>query len=383
MDESIHISSEEKALDVMQHSKDIASENLDELMRDEEAMQMCADIACVSVGMQMDKNLLQIDAAQELARFKAKRRSGLRLWKSIGVGAVAAAIVGVVFFIANLSSFSSKKPVVVYKADSVRPHIMIQASDKSKPELLSEVIARQSDDMGVQYTADSINYMASAVDASSESAVPVTYTLSIPKGETFRLVLSDGSEVYLNADSRLVYPKVFKKAERVVTLEGEGYFKIAHNSEKPFIVKCGALQVRVLGTEFNIHGYQSSRPVVTLVNGKVALDDTEGNHLADLTPGQNATLDADGKIRKENVDIESFLYWKEGYFYFDDVTLSDMMREIGEWYNINVVFESTDIMNLRMHFFADRNKEIGDIVDQLNKMECVYAYIENDCLFIK
>lgn len=380
MDESIHINSEEKALHVMQHSKDITTDNINELMADEEAMQICADIASVSVGMQMDKNLLQIDASNELARFKAKHRK-LHLWKCVCVCTAAAAILGFVFFIVNYSSFFSEKPVIVYKADPVRPHIMIQASDMPKPDLLSEVIARKSDDTGVLYTTDSISYKALA--ASSEESNPVTYTLSIPKGETFRLVLSDGSEVYLNANSRLIYPKVFKKAERVVTLEGEGYFKIAHNSDKPFIVRCGALQVRVLGTEFNVYGYNSSSPVVTLVNGKVALDDTDGNHLDDMLPGQNATLDADGKIRKENVDIESFLYWKEGYFYFDDVTLSDMMREIGEWYNINVAFESKDIMNLRMHFFADRNKEVSDIIDQLNKMECIYAYIENDCLFIK
>lgn len=381
MDESIHINSEEKALHVMQHSKDITPDNINELMADEEAMQICADIASVSVGMQIDKNLLQIDASEELARFKAKHRSKLHLWKYIGVCTAAAAILGFVFFIVNYSSFFSEKPVIVYKADSVRPHIMIQASDMPKPDHLSEVIARKSNDTGVLYTTDSISYRALAT--SSEKSIPVTYTLSIPKGETFRLVLSDGSEVYLNANSRLIYPKVFKKAERVVTLEGEGYFKIAHNSDKPFIVRCGALQVRVLGTEFNVYGYNSSSPVVTLVNGKVALDDTDGNHLDDMLPGQNATLDTDGKIRKENVDIESFLYWKEGYFYFDDVTLSDMMREIGEWYNINVAFESKDIMNLRMHFFADRNKEVSDIIDQLNKMECIYAYIENDCLFIK
>ena len=81
------------------------------------------------------------------------------------------------------------------------------------------------------------------------------HRLSIPRGETFKVVLSDGTEVLLNSDSRLSYPTVFKGKERVVSLEGEAYFNVTKNTEHPFIVKSGNVQVRVLGTEFNMCSY--------------------------------------------------------------------------------------------------------------------------------
>lgn len=377
--------SEEKALYAMQRpSKDMPPERMGDLENDEESMEMCAEIARMAIGMQIEKNPLQIDAADELAKFKRRHRKPHIIWKGIGVCAVAAILAGLIFLIGKQPGQKSEEAMIIYKADANRQHVMLQSSDMPNPEPLSEIIARQPD-AGVQYTNNSICYAASdASGKSHEEESPITYVLTIPKGETFQLTLSDGSEVYLNADSRLTYPKTFQGNERVVSLEGEAYFKVTHDGgRKPFIVKSGTLQVQVLGTEFNVQSYEPKRPTVTLVEGKVALNNAEGKHLVNMSPGQSATLEPEGGVRIENVDIESFLYWKQGYFYFDDVSLADMMREIGEWYNIDVVFENSEITDLRMHFFADRNKGIQNTVDRLNKMERFHAYVDNGRLIIR
>ena len=83
------------------------------------------------------------------------------------------------------------------------------------------------------------------------------------------------------------------------------------------------------------------------------------------------------------VDIESFLYWKEGFFYFDDVALVDMMKEIGRWYNIDIEFRNSKIMDLRMHFFANRHQDIFHLIELLNRMERIHAYFEAGKLIIE
>ena len=140
------------------------------------------------------------------------------------------------------------------------------------------------------------------------------HRLSIPRGETFKVVLSEGTEVFLNSDSRLAYPTIFKGKERVVSLEGEAYFKVTKDAKHPFIVKSGNLQVRVLGTEFNVRSYSPTDVRVTLITGKVAVSDTCGIHSVEMMPGQSAQLSSDGTFAVNEVDIESFLYWKEGFF---------------------------------------------------------------------
>ena len=90
-----------------------------------------------------------------------------------------------------------------------------------------------------------------------------------------------------------------------------------------------------------------------------------------------------GTFAVKEVDIESFLYWKEGFFYFDDVALVDMMKEIGRWYNIDIEFRNSKIMDLRMHFFANRHQDIFHLIELLNRMERIHAYFEAGKLIIE
>jgi hypothetical protein len=102
-----------------------------------------------------------------------------------------------------------------------------------------------------------------------------------------------------------------------------------------------------------------------------------------MMPGQSAQLSSNGTFAVKEVDIESFLYWKEGFFYFDDVALVDMMKEIGRWYNIDIEFRNSKIMDLRMHFFANRHQDIFHLIELLNRMERIHAYFEAGKLIIE
>ena len=171
----------------------------------------------------------------------------------------------------------------------------------------------------------------------------VTYnTITTPKGGQYQMVLADGSKVWLNSASSLRFPTVFIGNERMVQLDGEGYFEIAHNESMPFIVEKGETRVQVLGTHFNINAYDDENDIkVTLLEGSVSV--SQGNIKKVLAPGQQAQIKAGIQIVND-VNIDKVMAWKNGWFEFDDADLSAIMRQVSRWYDVDIEFEgrSTD-----------------------------------------
>ena len=193
-------------------------------------------------------------------------------------------------------------------------------------------------------------------------------------------MLCDGTEVWLNANSNFVYPTAFIGDERIVTLEGEAYFKVTKDPERPFIVKTKTVQTRVLGTEFNIRSYTPEDTHVVLINGKVEVSNTKGGSYTRLYPGEDAHLQSDGNFILAEVDLDSYVYWKDGYFYFDNVTLKDIMQNLGRWYNVNIEFRNKEAMEYKMHFISDRTKDLEHTISLLNRMKKVTVTLQGNTL---
>lgn len=391
MDEkNINISkSEEELLEIMENRSHITAGQLHNLEEDEECLQACSDLAEIVIEMQKEQNLLAIDVRKELADFRNKhskndRRKNTRiLWASVTGVAAAVAII----LVLRAMMISSQPEIIkVFQANHIAQEVTLQVNDEKEIKPLKEVVESLSSYSTAQLSSKEIDYSRALLQTETKEVgkqkVQI-HRLSIPRGETFKVVLSEGTEVFLNSDSRLAYPTVFKGKERVVSLEGEAYFKVAKDAAHPFIVKSGNLQIRVLGTEFNVRSYSPTDVRVTLITGKVAVSDTCGVHSVEMVPGQSVQLSSDGTFAVNEVDIELFLYWKEGFFYFDDVALVDMMKEIGRWYNIDIEFRNSKIMGLRMHFFANRHQDIFHLIELLNRMERIHAYFEAGKLIIE
>lgn len=174
--------------------------------------------------------------------------------------------------------------------------------------------------------------------APSESS-PIT--LSVPRGGEFKIELEDGTEVWLNAQSRLIYPETFSHEERRVQLEGEAYFKVAKDASKPFFVETYNQQIRVLGTEFNINSYQEDNTVqTTLVTGRIAMQQKgDDSREMILTPGHQAVFDKGQQSMKvKRVDTEVVTSWKEGMFVFEDQNLASIMLTLSRWYDFTYEF---------------------------------------------
>ncbi len=198
---------------------------------------------------------------------------------------------------------------------------------------------------------------------------PIVQLLTTPIGKDFQVTLSDGSRVYLSADSRLVYPSRFEGKERRVTLEGEAYFDVAKDDEHPFIVNTEHLGVRVFGTKFNVSNYAGKLTRVTLIEGSVSVTNAKDGQSLPMKPSDEVTIDNKGTVTKNTIDVDGYVYWQEGFFYFDNQPLSEIMQTIGKWYNVNVVFVNEAAMNYRFHFLCERHAGIQHAIELLNRMK--------------
>lgn len=176
---------------------------------------------------------------------------------------------------------------------------------------------------------------------SSKSPTPemLYNTLTTPTGGQYKLVLPDGTTVWLNAASSIRYPTAFTGTERIVTLTGEAYFEVAKNAAMPFKVEVNELDVEVLGTHFNINAYGDEPDIkTTLLEGSVKLSNNNANRL--LQPGQQGRLNKSGAIAIiENANTEEAVAWKNGLFQFDDADIKTVMRQIARWYDVEVEFK--------------------------------------------
>lgn len=191
--------------------------------------------------------------------------------------------------------------------------------------------------------------------------------LVVPEGTEYSLQLSDGTNVHLNAGSTLIFPSVFGKDARVVELSGEGYFDVTH-SNIPFIVKNKSMDVRVLGTTFNMTAYPEDPMVTTtLLTGKVAVtchsqtDSTTQTTI--LTPGLQARFQPhEGVLQVDSVDVEEQTAWRRGEFAFEDVKLGNIMTIIGRSFALNVTFDTPELQDIKCFISIQRDKGYEEIL---------------------
>ena len=367
----------EKAIDAMEPSTDITDEQLQEMLLDEESKQAAQDILDTQFFLHTGKKGMQLNVEAELARFKKRhqKQNIHTFWKtSISIAASITLCIGIYHYISHQQETTNTAPVIVFTADNSPQQVILDKGDGKKIVLAEH---QANTPQKVQSTSKELSYPSKTKDV-----ILHTHTLTVPRGETFKITLCDGTEVWLNANTHFVYPTTFVEKERTVTLNGEAYFKVAKDAEHPFIVKTPHVQTRVLGTEFNIRSYSPEDTHIVLISGKVEVSNTKNNAYTRLIPGEDAHLQPDGNFIMTEVDLDSYIYWKDGFFYFDDVTLKDIMENIGRWYNVNIEFRNLDAMKYKMHFVSDRTKQLEHTLKLLNQMKKVTATIRNNTIVI-
>ena len=185
--------------------------------------------------------------------------------------------------------------------------------------------------------------------------------ITTPLGGEYRVTLSDGTKVWLNAASSLTFPAAFTGKERKVELTGEAYFEVARNEKMPFMLKVNDdIHLHVLGTHFNVMAYRDEKEVkATLLEGSVKISRNNSNRL--LKPGQQAIIGQEPEIRTAYVNTEEVVAWKNGYFMFTDASLESIMQKISKWYAVDIVYQNKP-KNLHFGGMVSRSKNISEVL---------------------
>ena len=223
---------------------------------------------------------------------------------------------------------------------------------------------------GVRVDSGRLSYITKGAPAAGGYNV-----LTTPRGGQFEVQLPDGTRVWLNSASRLRYPMVFNGPARNVELEGEACFEVAKNSRQPFTVQAGGMQVKVLGTGFNLMAYADEDAVrTTLVDGSVRL---EGRHTAQvIKPGEQASLGKeDDHFIITRPDLDDVLAWKNGEFRFSGEKIQTIMRQLARWYDVEVEYQGTPPAN---RFDGDilKGKDGSALLDMLETTRTVHFKVE-------
>jgi ferric-dicitrate binding protein FerR (iron transport regulator) len=177
-----------------------------------------------------------------------------------------------------------------------------------------------------------------------ESQEVAWFESSTPRGEKSKLLLPDGSTVWLNSESTISFPNNFAAGNREVKLSGEAYFEVAKFSGLPFIVKTKAYDIHVLGTKFNVMAYDDfMRTETSLVEGQVKIH--KGSQVVSLAPGQVLTFQ-DNKIKIKEANTIRSGYWKDGRFDFDQVTFEELIARLERWYNVDIKMEKDELKEI-------------------------------------
>ncbi|VAW16345.1 Putative anti-sigma factor [hydrothermal vent metagenome] len=201
--------------------------------------------------------------------------------------------------------------------------------------------------------------------------------INVPRGQIFRLVLSDGSLVWLNSETKLKYPKKFLKGEatRTVVLEGEAFFEIAHNKEQPFIVNASAINIKVLGTKFNVSSYPNDEHInTTLVEGSVnVVDSISPDNSILIEPSFQASFDRSStSLSSKKVNTDNYLAWMQKKIVFEDLPFKELLVKIERAYNI--VIENKNIGLNNQRFTGQFDIEEVDVVFKALSTSVYFEY---------
>lgn len=266
----------------------------------------------------------------------------------------------------NSSQKVRKETVILTLSDGTTIDLETQANNKAVENGALKLNSGVNDQLTYQKTRNT--------DTSSINQ------LHIPRGKEYRLTLSDGTLICINAETTIRYPVQFGSV-REVELEGEAYFEVAHDKKRPFRVKSKKGVIEVLGTHFNVSAYPASAYETTLAEGKVAVT-TEGRTIM-LNPNQQAILTTSGELKVNEVDASLYTSWIEGIYKFSDKPLLEITALLTRWYDIEFIYESPQVQYRRFNGTIDKKEDLSFVLSLIADISGIEFQINGRYVTIK
>jgi len=228
----------------------------------------------------------------------------------------------------------------------------------------------------IVFTDDNVNY-------SIENNINVN-EIEVPKGQNITLKLSDGTKVWLNADSKFIYPSKFSAKNRIVKIIGEGYFEVEHSAESPFIVQSGSVSTTVLGTKFNVKAYQGEAIIVSLLEGIVEVSDNSNlsNKVRLNKPNDKAQVSETGLISKSSINAQALTQWISGELYFENEPLKNIATTLERKFNVKIRIQDTALESIVFNSRIQKDANLNDILNILKETRKLDYKIENDHVYL-
>lgn len=201
-----------------------------------------------------------------------------------------------------------------------------------------------------------------------------SHVLDVPRGGEYKLVLSDGTRVHVNAESRLSYPASFAGRKREVHLTGEAFFEVAKDALHPFIVHTPNSTIEVMGTRFNVNTYEQDQTAVTLEEGSVKVyagkEEDKAEKPVSLSPGEQAIVQP-ASIHMQRVQVAEYTSWANGIYEYTDTPLEVIVEQLSRWYDVDITFADPQLKKRRFAGVIFRNQPLQKAVDILSKISNV------------
>lgn len=307
---------------------------------------------------------LNITEEWDMFQHKLSRKHSIRWWRY----SAAVVAVGVCVAFGVLQLRETKTPVQI--ARSVENNVK---EYKAKLILDDGSLVNITDTTRhVVVAGEGTNIMASGSGLRYEPgdslpvSAPVKYnTLIVPRGGEYELLLADGTRVWMNSESKLVYPVQFPGERREVEMEGEVCFRVAKNERQPFIVKTKGVSVEVLGTFFNVEAYPENQAITTtLVEGRVNVSDGQRHYI--MSPNQQVVA-GEGEFVIRDVDAAEVVRWIDGMCYFSEASLENIMDKLARWYDVEVFFASESAKEAHFSLEIERYDNIATVLSKIEK----------------
>lgn len=210
--------------------------------------------------------------------------------------------------------------------------------------------------------------------------------LEVPCGQQAKLTLADGTKIWLNSKSKLIYPDHFSGNSREVLLDGEGYFEVTHNAKNPFIVKTSTLNIKVLGTSFNVSSYADDNNMhLTLVKGSISiLNPSDNQEIKRLKPNEMAVYSKkDNLISIKEVETDLYSSWRIGQLKFRKLSLEEISKRLGRNYNVNILIKNSELSNTTFTGSFYNYEPLDQILNVLKTNTSFNYKIQKDTVIIK
>ena len=318
-------------------------------------------------------------------QLQQKARSGRSVrkikWFPYAAAIVLILSVGGVFYFSGDKEQTEILPIAKNEVQVPGSRAVLILPDGRKVDLENEVLRSdlaQSDSL-LLVSARSLKYR----DIDSPDATEIFHTLEIPRGGEYLLTLSDGTMIYLNSESTLSFPVKFQGKERKVYLTGEAYFKVAKNTEHPFVVTAGELEVLVTGTTFGVRAYKDEKDIqTTLESGQVTVR-VEGKSVK-LVPNKQVLFNKSTMgLEVRDVDVDLYLAWADGRLVYDNCPLEKILSDLGRWYNIDVFYSRDELRSYQFSLNMKKHEEFTQVLELIGKTGEVQFEIKDNTVIVK